>query len=66
MNFQKSILILKPGIELNADASEHDLESDAVELFKRDAWMHICKCKHHENRNHTNLLSFFDFRSTKF
>jgi hypothetical protein len=51
MNFQKSILILKPGIELNADASEHDLESDAVELFKRDAWMHICKCKHHENRN---------------
>ena len=53
MNFQKSILIIKPGIESNedVDANEHDLESDAVELFKRDARMHICKCKHHENRN---------------
>ena len=51
MNFQKSILILKPEIESNANASEHDSESDAVELFKRDARMHICKCKHHENRN---------------
>ena len=33
MNFQKSILILKPGIESNAanvDASEHDSEPDAV------------------------------------
>ena len=57
MNFQKSILILKPGIESNAanvDASEHDSEPDAVELFKRDARMHICKCKHEENRN--NIL----------
>ena len=54
MNFQKSILILKPEIESNANASEHDSESDAVELFKRDARMHICKCKHHENRN--NIL----------
>jgi hypothetical protein len=57
MNFQKSILILKPEIESNAanvDASEHDSEPDAVELFKRDARMHICKCKHEENRN--NIL----------
>ena len=56
MNFQKSILIIKPGIESNedVDANEHDSESDAVELFKRDARMHICKCKHHENRN--NIL----------
>lgn len=54
MNFQKSILILKPGIESNADASEHDSEPDSVELFKRDARMHICKCKHEENRN--NIL----------
>ena len=56
MNFQKSILILKPGIESNADANanEHESESDAVELFKRDARMHICKYKHHENRN--NIL----------
>jgi hypothetical protein len=54
MNFQKSIFILKPEIESNANASEHDSESDAVELFKRDARMHICKCKHHENRN--NIL----------
>lgn len=57
MNFQKSILILKPGIESNAanvDANEHDSEPDAVELFKRDARMHICKCKHEENRN--NIL----------
>ena len=53
MNFQKSILIIKPGIESNEDANanEHDSESDAVELFNRDARMHICKCKHHENRN---------------
>ena len=53
MNFQKSILIIKPGIESNedVDANEHDSESDAVELFKRDARMHICKCKHEENRN---------------
>ena len=56
MNFQKSILILKPGIESNedADANEDDSESDAVELFKRDARMHICKYKHHQNRN--NIL----------
>ena len=56
MNFQKSILIIKPGIKSNedVDANEHDSESDAVELFKRDARMHICKCKHHENRN--NIL----------
>ena len=56
MNFQKSILILKPGIESNedADANEDDSESDAVELFKRDALVHICKCKHEENRN--NIL----------
>ena len=54
MNFQKSILILKPEIESNANINEHDSESDAVELFKRDARMHICKCKHHENRN--NIL----------
>jgi len=56
MNFQKSILILKPGIESNedVDANEHNSESDAVELFNRDARMHICKCKHHENRN--NIL----------
>uniref|UniRef100_A0A6C0EZT4 Uncharacterized protein n=1 Tax=viral metagenome TaxID=1070528 RepID=A0A6C0EZT4_9ZZZZ len=54
MNFQKSILILKPGIESNENANEHDSESDAVELFKRDARMHICKYKHHENRN--NIL----------
>ena len=56
MNFQKSILIIKPGIESNedVDANEHHSESDAVELFKRDARMHICKCKHHENRN--NIL----------
>ena len=57
MNFQKSILILKPGIESNAanvDASEHDSEPDAVELFKRDARMHICKYKHEENQN--NIL----------
>jgi hypothetical protein len=58
MNFQKSILIIKPGIEsnedANANANEHDSESDAVELFKRDARMHICKYKHHENRN--NIL----------
>lgn len=54
MNFQKSILIIKPGIESNedVDANEHhDSESDAVELFNRDARMHICKYKHHENRN---------------
>jgi hypothetical protein len=54
MDITKSILILKPGIESNAanvDASEHDSEPDAVELFKRDARMHICKCKHEENRN---------------
>lgn len=53
MNFQKSILIIKPSIESNedVDANEHDSESDAVELFKRDARMHICKCKHEENRN---------------
>lgn len=59
MNFQKSILIIKPGIEsnedANANANEHDSESDAVELFKRDARMHICKYKHHENRN--NILN---------
>jgi hypothetical protein len=57
MDIKKSILILKPGIESNAanvDASEHDSEPDAVELFKRDARMHICKCKHEENRN--NIL----------
>lgn len=56
MNFQKSFLILKPGIEsnVNVNASEHDSESDAVELFRRDARMHICKCKHEENRN--NIL----------
>ena len=54
MNFQKSILILKPGIESNENANEHDSESDSIELFKRDARMHICKCKHHENRN--NIL----------
>ena len=56
MNFQKSIFILKPGIESNedVDANEHNSESDAVELFNRDARMHICKCKHHENRN--NIL----------
>ena len=56
MNFQKSILIIKPGIKSNedVDANEHDSESDAVELFKRDALVHICKCKHEENRN--NIL----------
>ena len=56
MNFQKSILIIKPGIESNedVDANEHHSESDAVELFKRDARMHICKYKHHQNRN--NIL----------
>jgi len=55
MNFQKSFLILKPGIESNANANvnanEEDLESDALELFRRDARMYICKCKHEENRN---------------
>jgi hypothetical protein len=51
MNFQKSIFILKPGIESNGNANENDSESDAVELFRRDARMHICKCKHEENRN---------------
>jgi len=54
MNFQKSILILKPGIESNENANEHDSESDSIELFKRDARMHICKCKHEENQN--NIL----------
>lgn len=48
MNFQKKILILKPR---NA---EDALESDALELFNRDAWMHILKCKHDQNRN--NIL----------
>ena len=47
MNFQKSILILKPGIESNVNTNEHD----SIELFKRDARMHICKCKHEENQN---------------
>jgi hypothetical protein len=54
MNFQKSIFILKPGTEsnaANANANEHDSEPDALELFKRDARMHICKYKHEENRN---------------
>ena len=56
MNFQKSFLILKPGIEsnVNANANEDDSEPDAIELFRRDARMHICKCKHEENRN--NIL----------
>ena len=47
MNFQKSILILKPGIESNVNTNEHD----SIELFKRDARMHILKCKHEENQN---------------
>ena len=47
MNFQKSILILKPGFESNANANEND----SIELFKRDARMHICKYKHEENQN---------------
>jgi hypothetical protein len=53
MNFQKSFLILKPGIEsnMNVNTNEHDSEPDAVELFRRDARMHICKCKHEENQN---------------
>jgi hypothetical protein len=56
MNFQKSVLILKPRIESNVDANAHEdnSEPDALELFKRDARMHICKCKHEENRN--NIL----------
>lgn len=47
MNFQKSILILKPGFESNANVNEND----SIELFKRDARMHICKYKHEENQN---------------
>ena len=47
MNFQKSILILKPGIESNVNTNEHD----SIELFNRDARMHILKCKHEENQN---------------
>jgi hypothetical protein len=54
MNLEKSILILKPGFESNANINEHDSEPDALELFKRDARMHICKYKHEENRN--NIL----------
>jgi len=49
MNFQKSILILKPGIESNVNANTN--EHDSIELFRRDARMHICKCKHEENQN---------------
>jgi len=57
MSFQKNILILKPrNAEFESDAhiNEDDLKSDALELFNRDAWMHILKCKHDENRN--NIL----------
>lgn len=57
MSFQKNILILKPRnaeFESDAHVNEGDLESDALELFNKDAWMHILKCKHDENRN--NIL----------
>lgn len=57
MSFQKNILILKPRnaeFESDAHVNEYDLESDALQVFNRDAWMHILKCKHDENRN--NIL----------
>lgn len=57
MSFQKNILILKPRnaeFESDAHVNEDDLESDALQVFNRDAWMHILKCKHDENRN--NIL----------
>jgi len=38
-----------------ANAHEDDSELDALELFKRDARIYICKCKHEKNRKYWSI-----------